>query len=162
MEPLRVYLDTSVFGGCFDEQFAEGSKRIFRWVRQGRLRVLVSRVITRELEHAPERVRRVFDDLPDDAVEVVEEDERSDELVDAYIQAGIVGERWVDDATHVALAVIAEADAVISWNFRHIVRLDRIKAYNTVGQAFGYRPLTILSPIEVINGDENEQDVRLR
>jgi len=162
MEPLRVYLDTSVFGGCFDEQFEEGSKRIFSWVHEGRLKVLVSRVITRELECAPERVRAVFDALPDDAIEITEEDERSDELVNAYMLAGVVGERWVDDATHVALATIYGADAIISWNFRHIVRLDRIKAYNKVNERNGYQALTILSPIEVINGDENEQDVRLR
>ena len=38
----------------------------------------------------------------------------------------------MDDATHVAAATVAKADAVVSWNFKHIVRLDKIKAYNEV------------------------------
>ena len=59
------------------------------------------------------------------------------------------GQRWLDDATHVAAATIARADAIVSWNFRHIVRLDRIKAYNQVNLANGYGILTIVSPRDV-------------
>lgn len=78
-------------------------------------------------------------------------------LATAYLKAGVVGERWLDDATHVAAATIARADAIVSWNFRHIVRLDKIKAYNQVNLAKGYGILTILSPVEV-GIDETEAE----
>ena len=78
-------------------------------------------------------------------------------LRDAFLTAGVVGPKWLDDATHVAAATVHRADAIVSWNFRHIVRLDKIKAYNTVNTAMGYQPLTILSPKDVSYG-EPEQD----
>ncbi len=70
-------------------------------------------------------------------------------LRNAYIESGVVSRRWLGDATHVAAATAARVDAIVSWNFRHIVRLDRIKAYNSVNLANGYGFLTILSPREV-------------
>jgi hypothetical protein len=79
------------------------------------------------------------------------------QLRDAYLAADIVGRKWTDDATHVAAATVARADAIVSWNFRHIVRLDKIRAYNEVNRAMGFAPLTILSPKEVAydNADED-------
>lgn len=75
------------------------------------------------------------------------------ELAAAYLEAGVVGKQWLDDATHVAAATIARADAIVSWNFRHIVRLDKIKAYNQVNLAKEYGVLTIVSPVEVAIDD---------
>lgn len=151
--PLRIYCDTSVIGGCFDEAFSENSNRLIELVRHGRLTLLLSDVTLRELSGAPPHVRNLLDELPIDSIERVTVTPGILALRDAYIQAGIVGPRWVDDATHVAAATIARADAIVSWNFKHIVRLDKIKAYNTVNQREGYGSLTILTPIEVT--DEN-------
>jgi hypothetical protein len=77
-----------------------------------------------------------------------------DELRNAYLQAGVLGERWIDDAAHVAAATVARADAIASWNFRHIVRLDKMKAYNQVNLLSGYGMLIIISPKEVRFDDE--------
>jgi hypothetical protein len=79
------------------------------------------------------------------------------QLRDAYLAAGVVGPKWMDDATHVAAATVAKADAIVSWNFKHILRLDKIKAYNEVNGQMGFAALTILSPKEVVydNADEN-------
>lgn len=78
------------------------------------------------------------------------------ELRDAYIAAGIVDVRSLGDATHVAAATVARADAIVSWNFRHIVRLDKIKRYNQVNLQNGYGILSIVSPWEVRFDDEQE------
>ena len=50
---------------------------------------------------------------------------------------------------HIAIAAVAEVDVVVSWNFRHIVRLDKIRLFNGVNLECGYKPLTIYSPREV-------------
>jgi hypothetical protein len=78
-------------------------------------------------------------------------------LRDAYLAAGVVGPKWIDDATHVAAATVVRADAIVSWNFKHIVRLDKIKAYNTVNTKLGFDVVTILTPKEVAydNADED-------
>lgn len=77
-------------------------------------------------------------------------------LRDEYIKAGIVGERWVDDAAHVAAASVAGPDAIVSWNHKHIVALDKIKGYNAVNEGMGYQSLTIVTPIEVTHDDASE------
>ncbi len=150
MRPLRIYSDTSVIGGCLDREFAEDSLRLINAVANGRLVLLLSEIVMRELEDAPPRVQALLTSLPGGAVERVEITEEVLELRDAYIKAKILTPRSADDAAHVAAATIARADAIVSWNFRHIVRLDKIKAYNQINLLHGYGILTIISPKEVL------------
>ena len=154
---FRVYVDTSVVGGCIDVEFAEDSQRLFQWVRERRFVLLVSDVVVQELADAPQDIRQLFDDLPESMIEMVPLSEAVLQLRDAYVAAGVVGPKWVDDATHVAAATVAQADAIVSWNFKHIVRLDKIRAYNEINHAMGFGSLTILSPKEVAydNADED-------
>ena len=154
--PLRIYVDTSVFGGCFDAPFREESLRFFGLVRSDRIRILISSVTFEELALAPDPVRGVLAGLSPGSLEEVHLAEETIELRDAYIRAGVVTRKSREDATHVAAATVSGADAIVSWNFRHIVRLDRMKAYNAVNERSGYSRLTIISPREVRLGDEEE------
>lgn len=155
MKPLRVYVDTSVIGGCFDAEFAAESARFFDHVRAGRVIVLVSAVVVDEIGQAPEEIRRFFHSLPFDAVASVELTKDIIELRNAYLAAGIVSPRFVDDATHVAAATVARADAIVSWNFKYIVRVDKMRAYNQVNLQAGFGLLSIVSPREVRFDDED-------
>jgi len=154
--PLRVYIDTSVIGGCLDEEFAEDSQRVFELAKMGHLRLLLSHVVVRELEQAPAAVRDLLESLPESSVERAVISAEVHRLRDAYIAAGVVAAQWLDDATHVAAAVVARADAIVSWNFRHIVRLDKIKGYNQVNKLLGFGELTIICPKE-IRYDESDE-----
>jgi predicted nucleic acid-binding protein len=150
MKRYRVYLDTSAIGGCCDEEFEDDSRRVIELARAGRLTLLLSDVVIAELAGAPAEVQEVLPSVPPENVETVPISAEINALRDAYLAAGIVGPRWTDDATHVAAATVARADAIASWNFKHIVRLDKIKAYNQVNLANGYGILTIVSPKEVL------------
>jgi hypothetical protein len=79
-------------------------------------------------------------------------------LADAYISAGIVGENAREDAVHAAAAAVASADLIMSWNFRHIVRYDRIQGFNGVNVLSAYRALDIRCPLEV-DYDEREEEL---
>lgn len=149
MKALRIYVDTSVFGGCFDAGFVEDSERCLDAVRRGYAVALVSEFVLKELVDAPERVQERFASLPAPSIERLDITPPVLALRDAYLAAGIVGPRWKEDAAHVAAATVARADAIISWNFRHVVRLDKIKRYNQVNLLNGWGILTILSPREV-------------
>lgn len=149
MKPLRVYADTSVFGGCFDAEFAIESERFFDLVRAGRVKILVSEVVVRELANAPVRVRELLRSLPADSVEQVRLTRDVIDLRDAYLAAGILDPQSTDDATHVAAATVARADAVVPWNFKHLVRIDKMRAYNQVNLQTGFGLLSIVSPQEV-------------
>jgi len=150
----RVYLDTSVFGGCFDPQFRDESCRVIEAVRKGRIVAIVSPLVIDELAPAPEAVRDLVTGLEQSMVERIDLTRDMRELAEAYIGSGVVSPNWRDDALHVAAATVARADAIFSWNFRHIVRLDRIKGFNAVNLQNGYGVLTILSPREYADDDE--------
>lgn len=147
---LRVYPDTSVFGGCFDDEFAEASRAFFRAVVAGRFVVVVSETTLLELQGAPGEVRRVLADLPPGRVEVVRNSPQVGALRDAYVAAGVVGGEAARDAEHVAAATVAAVDLLVSWNFRHVVNYSRIDGYTGVSLLRGWRPVRIFSPREVI------------
>jgi predicted nucleic acid-binding protein len=149
MKPLRVYADTSVFGGCFDSEFAAESQRFFDLVRAGSVKLLLSEVVVRELAGAPVRVRELLSSLPTGALVRVPLTPDVIDLRNAYLAAGILDPQWSDDATHVAAATVARADAIVSWNFKHIVRIDKMRAYNQVNLQSGFGLLPIVSPQEV-------------
>jgi predicted nucleic acid-binding protein len=157
MKLLRIYCDTSVIGGCYDAEFAADSMRLMEAVQRGRLVLLLSDVVLAELADAPAQVQQVLERLPVTAVEKVGLTDEVLALRDAYLAAKILGSRWADDAAHVAAATVARADAIVSWNFQHIVRLDKMKAYNQVNLLEGYGILTIVTPKEVLSDDKNEK-----
>jgi len=148
MKRLRVYVDTSVFGGCFDPEFAEWSNALMDDFRSGQFALVLSDVTATEVAVAPEPVQELFSELLDlaDSHPVTEE---ALELLRAYESHHILGRRFRNDMLHVAIATVAEVDVVVSWNFRHIVRLDKIRLFNGVSLELGYKALTICSPREV-------------
>ncbi|MEN8253947.1 MAG: PIN domain-containing protein [Verrucomicrobiota bacterium] len=147
----KLYLDTSVFGGVFDirEGFDVDSRRVIDAVRHGTAKLFYSQALEEELSDAPEQVQALFSAIPAMAKNKVELTDEVAELSKAYLDAGVVGPQWLDDTLHVAAATVARVDAIVSWNFKHIVRLDKIKAYNAVNLGQGYGMITIVSPKEV-------------
>ena len=161
MHKIRVYLDTSVFGGTQDEEFAQASQHFFQRVRKGGFLILLSAHTVDELMPAPEQVLMVLRDLPQHCVETVASSDETETLAKAYIEAGALGEGSYMDALHVATATVAGADLILSWNFKHIVCYDRIQIFNGVNSLHGYRALDIRSPLEM-NYDDKNEDLRLR
>jgi len=151
----RIYADTSVFGGVFDDEFAAFSRRFFDDVLSGKHIVLISQITLRELGRAPLRVRRLLRGLPPEYVETILIMREMIDLTNAYIAAKVVAHRWFDDAAHVAAATVSKADVIISWNLRHLVKWERIRAFNAVNLNLGYPMMTIFTPREVVN-DEKE------
>jgi len=154
MKRPRAYADTSVFGGCFDDEFADASRKFFAEVSAGKAILLVSNTTVRELEGAPQEVRRVLTELPGECVEAIEADEEVRSLRDAYLRAGVVGPASGDDAEHIACASVAGADFMVSWNFKHIVNFEKIRGYHAVNMIQGYMAIPIYSPLEVIEYEE--------
>ena len=150
----RIYADTTVIGGCIDPEYAAESMRLVEAVRRGRLVLLLSDVMVAELADAPARVRSVLQSLPAGAVEKVELTGEVFQLRDAYLSARIVGQRWTDDAAHVAAATVAGADAVVSWDSEHLVESGKVKAYNQGNRRRGYGKVSIVTPKEVVGEQE--------
>jgi hypothetical protein len=118
--------------------------------RRGDLTLIASSHLVDELEEAPAEVKQVFAGLPDECVERVSVTKEALSLRDAYLKAGILGKASADDALHVAIATVAGADLIVSWNFRHIVHFDKIRQFNAINQFEGYATVDIRSPKEVV------------
>jgi hypothetical protein len=149
MKIQRIYIDTSVVGGCFDLEFAEWSNGLLQDFRNGTFQPLLSEVIAAEIEDAPEEVQFVYAELIAMNAEILAVEESALELADEYQKRGILTPNFYDDGLHIALATVAEADLLVSWNFKHIVRFDKIRLFNAINTEFGYKPLQIFSPREV-------------
>lgn len=150
MRRLRIYADTSVFGGCFDDEFETESRALFDQIRSGEFILVLSITTALELREAPAEVRGVLASLPPESVEIVSAPEEIAGLRDAYIAAGVIGEVASRDAEHIAAASVADVDLVVSWNFQHIVHFDKIRGYHAVNLLQGYKPIPIHSPREVV------------
>jgi predicted nucleic acid-binding protein len=144
-----------VFGGVFDDEFAFVSRRFFDRVAKGAFRLVTSAIVEQELGDAPTHVWEFAQPIMDEAEEAFLSDEAL-RLHEAYLEAGIVGPRRGNDALHVALASVAGCVVIVSWNFRHIVHMEKIPLYNGVNALHGYRGVAIHSPLEVIDYGEEE------
>jgi len=113
----------------------------------------------RELSGSPDSVQTVWQNLPPESVENIPIDDEIAELAYGYIIAKVLGVASIGDALHVAAATVAGADLILSWNFKHIVNFNRIRGFNSVNIRMGYRAMTILSPKEVSDEDEENQDI---
>jgi predicted nucleic acid-binding protein len=149
------YFDTSVFGGIFDVEFENESQQLFERVRRGELTCMYSDLTEAELVDAPENVRRFFKSLPpENLIRVVVNDEILT-LASQYVKEKVVGQTSFDDCVHIAAATVNKADILISWNFKHIVNIYRIRGYNSINTRLNYQPIEIRSPKEVV-GYENK------
>ena len=147
----RIYIDTSVVGGYFDEEFNEATIMLFERLDNNEIIFVVSDLLDLELLKAPQQVRQLLLNYPADKFQRVELTEEAIMLADTYISEKVVGKTSLEDCRHIALATINKVDVLASWNFKHIVNLDRIKGYNSVNMRLGYSIIEIRSPKDLVN-----------
>src|ERR1039458_8310989 len=146
----RIYIDTSIAGGYYDEKFKEDTRKLFERLEKNEIIFVVSDLLDLELIDAPENVRNLLGKYSADKFERVELTEEAKKLADIYIFEKVVGQSNLEDCRHIAIATINHVDVLASWNFRHIVNLDKIKGYNSVNLRLGYQMIEIRSPKDLI------------
>lgn len=150
----RFYIDTSVFGGMFDKEFDTETKLLFDKVKQGEIICVYSNLTESELSNAPEKVRAFFESIPDNLKEKVTVTPDVLLLAETYVKEKVVGETSLDDCVHIATATINKVDLLVSWNFKHIVNVYRIRGYNSINLRLGYPSLNIHSPKEIVGYED--------
>lgn len=149
MKKLRIYVDTSVIGGCLDDEFKEWSNGLLLDFQKGIFLPVLSVLTEAEIADAPKKVQTVFSLFLEHCNQLISLDEESIELARHYLSRGIVTPKYLEDAQHIAIATVTGADMVVSWNFRHIVHFDKINRFNAVNMELGYKTIAIYSPREV-------------
>jgi len=155
----RIYTDTSVIGGCLEKEFKEPSVRLFEWFEQGRAIIVVSDLTLLELQNSPEEVQEILNKAPAGYREDIEMTDEAADLAEKYIREGVAGKAQKVDAQHIAIATLSRVDVLVSWNFRHIVNLTKIRGYNSVNMRYGLPSLEIRTPVEVIEYEEEKKGI---
>lgn len=146
----RFYIDTSVIGGVFDSEFEEYSTILMEKIKLGQITAVISEVTESEILKARKEIRDFYTSLPQESLEFVQITEDSVLLADAYIGENVVGKSSRDDCLHIGIATVSRVDILVSWNFKHIVNIYRIRGYNSVNMKFGFPALEIRSPKEIV------------
>jgi predicted nucleic acid-binding protein len=147
----RIYTDTSVIGGCFDEEFGTISEELINEFIKGKIIISISDLTLKEIENSPKKVQDVLKRIPESNKEYLVLDDEARFLAKKYIEEGAISQKYLVDSQHIAIATVNRNDVLVSWNFKHIVNLRRIHFYNATNLKYGYPLLEIRSPREVIN-----------
>ena len=148
MRRLSVYIENSVIGGYYDTVFEEATKKLFEKFRAGEYQAVISTHTFGELNNgAPEHIKMNLETISYKKFDITEE---MMQLSGKYMDEGIVSEQYRSDALHIAIATVLGVDVLVSWNFKHIVNLNKINLFNSVNLKEGYNLLEIRTPLEVI------------
>lgn len=146
----RIYLDTSVIGGYYDSEFEEDTRILFEKIKLEQFHLVLSDITEGELQEAPGMIRKLFIELSAGLATKIELTKEAVQLADTYLAEKVVGKTSRVDCFHIALATIHQVDILVSWNFKHIVNVQRIRGYNAVNMKLGYPTIDIRSPKEII------------
>ena len=94
--------------------------------------LLFSAFIQDELENAPQQVKDLVAQIKVTSTQFIETSNEAVDLTNEYIAEKVVGQMSYADCLHIALATIHKADYLVSWNFKHIVNIQRIRGYNAI------------------------------
>lgn len=149
MKKTCIYVDTSVIGGCCDPEFQEWSYGLLSDFQKGTFLLLLSELTDAEIQDAPDEVKDIYFEFRKYTDSILEINSEVIKLADAYLNHKILTHNYRDDARHIAIATIAGADLLVSWNFKHIVHFEKVQKFNAVNIELGYKPILIYSPREV-------------
>lgn len=154
MKKIKYYLDTTIFNFVFAESDTEKKEitvKLFKDLPLIAEGIYISDEVIREVSRSPEPRRSQLEGLMREVNPLLlEVDLEVEELAERYIKEGIIPERYRGDALHIAVAVINGIEAIVSWNFEHIVKLKTRVMVNGVNRLLGYHEIEICSPEEVV------------
>lgn len=160
LRKTKLYLDTSVPSFLFADDSPEKREvtiKFWNVLKLGLYDVVISDVLLSEISRSEIPPSQELENkLSEIVLEIVSVNEDVFSLAQKYVDEGIIPQTYRDDALHIALATYNEADALISWNFKHMVKLKTIRGVNGINRMLGLKELEILTPQSWIQEDDNE------
>jgi hypothetical protein len=158
VEPMNVptlYLDASVVGGYFDDEWKVATQEMFRLADLGLYHLVASVVTATEVMGAPPNVQGHIASTFIDPAQLLELTDEAETLAQSYVVAGVVTPKYLDDASHIAIATIHSLPLVVSWNFKHLANIKREAGFNAVNLLQGYPQIRILTPLQLLNDTDD-------
>jgi predicted nucleic acid-binding protein len=150
----RIYIDTSVIGGYFDEEFESATRQLFERIIAKDFDVYFSEVNETELFLAPQHIKDLKKLIPQDCYKYLDLNEEAKQLADSYVREKVLGQASLNDAYHIAISSVNRLDCLISWNFKHIVNFDKIRLFNSINLKLGYPLIDIRTPLEFLKYED--------
>lgn len=156
MNVPTLYLDTSVIGGYFDDEWREDTRELWAQRGNGLWQFISSGLVAQEIADAPPEVRQLFEDTFDRSKDLLAMTGEIEDLALEYLKAGVVSVKFEDDAKHVATCTVYRVNHLVSWNFKHLVNVRREAGFNAVNLLQGYPSVSIVNPKELIYGHSED------
>lgn len=153
MRKLKLYLDTSIFNFAISDQmpdYRQATLKLFQQIKDQRYEGFISKIVIQEIMKAdPKKAEQLMKEVKTLGVESLADNAEIDQLAEQYLKAGLIPEKYANDAMHIAAASYYGLDAIVSWNFEHLVKLKTKRGVLSVNVAEGYHPIEIITPKEV-------------
>ena len=159
MRKPRIYLETTMFNHYLDtdrEAHAD-TVQLFEEIKARHYEAYTSTYVIEELERTSEPKRsKMLALVGKYNITVLPADNEARGLADTYIREGVIPARYRYDGLHIAIATINDLEYVFSQNYQHINKVKTKTMTGLINVREGYKPVTIASPMEVINRDDDE------
>jgi predicted nucleic acid-binding protein len=155
MHKLKLYLDTTVLNFAFADDAPKEMKATLQFFKQiDRFNIVISDIALDEISrcHALKR-SRMMELIRRYDWDILELDRAAQSLAGRYMAEGIIPVKYRDDAYHIAIATVNNCDAILSWNFQHIVKMKTKREVVGINMIEGYKPIDIYTPGEVVDND---------
>lgn len=162
MQKLKVYLDTSVISYLYQEDAQEKMQdtlQLWERFKEQQYEVYISDIVINEISDCTEEKLNILMDYMDQIeYHLIETDENTVGLAEKFIDFGILKQKSFDDCQHIASAILAECDIIISWNFKHIVNIKTIRGVKVITTLEGYKDLLIFPPSALLESEEDDYE----
>ncbi|QQK78043.1 type II toxin-antitoxin system VapC family toxin [Salicibibacter cibarius] len=149
MLKTKIYLDTSVISALYDERSPERKQLTEQaWDQIVQEEVHISEIVLDELNAAPEPMKSTFLKTVE-PFKILKFSDEAKYLSNIYVQEGIFPEKYSDDARHVAVATVNDSRYLLSWNFKHLVKVKTRKAVSLINSLNHYSTIEIIAPPEL-------------
>ncbi|MDR1915010.1 MAG: PIN domain-containing protein [Synergistaceae bacterium] len=162
MKKLKIYIDTSVISHLQHDDAPERTKEtlsFWKKLKTGKYEIVISDLTLREIRHCPQpKQTDLIYYLGEIECDILPDSGEVKALAEAYMENGILTRKSENDCMHIAFASTSECEVIVSWNFKHMVRLKTIQGVRIANAKNGYfKPIDILQPTALIGGDEDER-----
>ena len=158
MKKLKIYLDTSVVSHLFADDTPdkmEDTNKLWEDFKADKYDIFISAVTAEEIQKCSEPKRsKMAEGLGEIEFIVLEETDEINNLADEYVNNGVLTQKSADDCLHIAYAVVANCDIIVSWNFKHLVNYRTINKVKVVNAVNHYKEIAIISPTMLLEGGE--------
>jgi len=145
---LKIYFDTSVPNAYIDSRNPirqEITKNL--WEKLHQYKIFVSDLVVEEIEATGDEIKKKhLLDLVKGFERLSSSGEEIETLAEEYVRRRIIPAKYIEDATHIAVATVYSLDVLVSWNFEHMVKLKTKREVNVVNILLGYNQLEIVEP----------------